>query len=110
MAAIGKTTNEDYGATTVTVTELTGTDTLTDKSGSLYVFNQSASSVDLLIDGDGGTTVNTDKVGAVDVSGGFTLTVAAGALVKQPLGQISGYLSGDVDVTGGTADVFAWVG
>lgn len=94
---------------TVTVTELTGTDTLTTKQGALYVFNQSVAPVTINIDGEG-TIVNTRTVGTVDVSGGFDVTVAVGELYRQPLSDIAGYLTGAVAVTGGTADVFAWVG
>ncbi len=109
MAAIIMPTLDSYGVDSFTPVELTGTDTLTPKQGTLYVYNASVSAVDLVIDGDGGTTVDTPTTGPVDVSGGFTMACPAGDVTKLKLGDISGYLTGDVDVTGGDADVFAWV-
>lgn len=109
MAAIVKPSLSNYGVDSFTPVELTGTDTLDVKQGTLYVHNTTAGSVDLLVDGDEGTTVDTDAVGPVDVSGGFTVTCPADQVTKVRLGNISGYLSGAVDVTGGASGVFAWV-
>ena len=92
-----------------TPVELNGADTLDVKQGILYVYNTTASPVNLVVDGDGGTTVETSSVGVVDVSGGYTIACPVDDVTRIKLGDISGYLSGTVAVTGGSAGVFAWV-
>ena len=109
MAAIVAPTLTAAVAQSFTPVELTGADTLTAKAGTLFVFNASASPANLVIDGDAGTTVNIAQAGVVDVSGGYTVACPAGQVTQVKLGNISGFLSGDVDVTGGTADMFAWI-
>lgn len=96
-------------ATAVAKTELTGADVLVDKTGTLWIENNSVSPVTINLDGDGGTTVIETGVGVVDVSGGYDVTVEAGEVVPVQLATISQYLRGTVAVTGGTADVFVWL-
>ena len=111
MAEITKASLTQYGVDSFTPVELTGTDTLasTAKQGTLFIYNTTAGSVNVVIDGDGGATVDTPTAGPVDVSGGFTAACAVDEITKVNLGNIAGYLSGDVDVTGGASGVFAWV-
>lgn len=93
----------------ITPVELTGSDTLAQKTGTLYIDNQSASEATINLDGDGATTVNTQGAGIVDLSGGYDVVVAVGEIAIVPLTSIAAYLSGDVAVTGGTTDVFAYI-
>lgn len=92
-----------------TPVELTGTDTMTAKKGTLFVFNASASPASIVIDGSAATTVTTAQAGVVNVSAGYTVACPAGQVTRVALGNISAFLSGTVAVTGGTADMFAWV-
>lgn len=96
-------------STAVTLTELTGADTLDSTQGTLWLSNQSGSPVTINIDGDGGTYVTCAGVGVVDVSGGYDIAVADGEIVPVSLATISQFLQGTVAVTGGTADVFAYL-
>lgn len=96
-------------ANDVTPTELTGSDDFVGATGILYIHNTTGSSQTIVIDGDGSTTVECDGVGDVDVSGGYSVSVAAGNLAQIPLQDIRAYLSGNIAVTGGVTDVFAWI-
>ena len=109
MAAITKPALDGYGVVSFAPVELTGTDTLTPKQGTLFIHNTTVGSVNVVIDGDEATTVDTDNAGPVDVSGGFTIACPSDQVTRVRLGDISGFLSGTVAVTGGESGVFAWV-
>lgn len=71
MAVIAKTTTGGSGSRAVTETTLTATNSITyHKGGLLILRNATESAVTANIDGDGGTTVPVEGVGAVDVSSG----------------------------------------
>lgn len=96
-------------ATAVTLTELTGTDTLDSTQGTLWISNQSGASVTINVDGDGGSEVTCTGVGVVDVTGGYDITVADGEIIPVQLATISQFLQGTVAVTGGTSGVFVYL-
>lgn len=101
------------GSFLVTPTDLTGADTLTYKTSkkqTLYLNNTTVGSVPVVIDGDGGTTIRCPGLGAdTDVSGGYTITLAAGEVHAVELVNIKAYLTGVVNVTGGVTGVLAWI-
>lgn len=109
MATITRPTLTDAVSQSFAPVELTGTDTLSVKTGTLFVFNASASPANIVIDGDEATTTTTKTAGVVNVAGGYTVACPAGQVTEVNLGTISAFLAGDVAVTGGTADMFAWV-
>ncbi len=106
MAAITATSMAGLGVRAVTITTLGASDTLTydaTKVQTLIFNNVTAGALTPKIDGDGGTTVNVDGLGSIDVSAGLTLaSIAAGDSVAVRLKTISGYVAGVVTVTGGT--------
>lgn len=93
----------------ITEVELTGTDTLAQKTGRLIVRNSSASPVTLNLLGDEATTYYDNELGTVDVSGGYDWTIAAGESGELALNRIQPWLAGTVAVTGGAASVFAYI-
>lgn len=97
----------------VVPTDLTGTDSLAYKPSVtqvLYLFNSGATPVTLVIDGNGVTTVSLPGQGKpISNAAGYSLTVIAGQTLALVLGTISNFLLGTVAVTGGTADVSAWI-
>jgi len=100
------------GAFSPTVTVLTGTDSLvvTKSNQTLYIRNGTASPVTINILGNG--TLIEDLSGQgdpVDNSGGYDVPVAAGGTAAVVLSSIRNFLVGDVAVTGGAADVVAWI-
>lgn len=67
----------------------------------LHLHNSTGGSLTLNIDGSGSTTVSPAGLGAaVDVSTGFSITVAAGARKTVRLDAIAAYLAGTVTLTG----------
>lgn len=106
MADIVATSMLGLGSRAVTITTLGASDALTydrTKAQILILNNVTGGGLTPNIDGDGGTTVPVDGIGAVDVSSGLTLaSIGAGDSVAIPLNTISGYLSGTIEVTGGT--------
>lgn len=105
MAVITATDMTGTGDRTVTVTTLGASDTLTytqSKNPILILNNITGGPLTPNIDGDGGSTVQVEGIGSVDVSGGFTTSsIAAGATAAIPLNSINKYLQGGVTVTGG---------
>lgn len=95
---------------TISATELTGADDFTGNTGTLWMFNNSGSPVDVTIDG---STAATDHycngAGTKDLSGGFVITVPANGIIRQPLSDIAAYLSGTIAVTGGTSAIDAFI-
>lgn len=114
MALIAANTpGAQVGQFLVTRTLTTGADTLEYKASVkqvLYIQNESASPANITIDGDTVTTVNLPGQGALtDNSAGYVIAVAAGATRAVELVKIKNFLKGVVNVTGGGADIFAWV-
>ncbi|QJD55169.1 hypothetical protein Psm1vBMR14_gp17 [Pseudomonas phage MR14] len=97
----------------VAPTALTGADTLVYSPGklqTLYLYNTTAASVTVTLDGDGATSVTPSGLGApIDVTGGYAIAIAAGTLRAVALPSVRAYLAGTVNVTGGVAGVTAWV-
>jgi hypothetical protein len=85
-------------------TTLTASDTITFNSAKvqiLLVTNTTAGALTLLIDGDGGTTVNVAGIGAINVAAGKTIIVPATTGSKLiTLSTISAYCQGVVTLTG----------
>jgi hypothetical protein len=106
MPAITATTLTGLGKRAVTETTLNGTDSLVydqSKTPILVLRNPTAGALSPVIDGNGGTTVNVNGIGVVDVSGGYAVgAIAAGAAVAIPLVTIREYLQGTIAITGGT--------
>lgn len=101
------------GKFAVAPTPLTGADTLVYSPGklqTLYLYNTTAGSVTVTIDGDGGTTISPPGLGGtVSVAAGYAVAVAAGTLQAVALSSIKAFLTGVVNVTGGVAGVTAWI-
>ncbi len=106
MPAITATTLSGLGKRAVTETTLNGTDSFVydqSKTPILVLRNPTAGALSPVIDGNGGTTVNVNGIGVVDVSGGYAVgSIAAGAAVAIPLVTIREYLAGTIAITGGT--------
>lgn len=95
---------------TIAATELTGTDDFTGNTGTLWMVNSSGSSVTVTIDG---STAATDHycngAGTKDLSPGYSITVPANGIIRQPLSEIAAYLSGTIAVTGGSSVIDAFI-
>jgi len=107
MATIVATSISGSGAIAVTQTTLTGTaDTFTYRQGvtqTLIFTNPTAGALTPVIDGASSTSVSVEGIGAIDVSGGFSMgSIAAGASKTIRTETISAYLSGTIAITGGT--------
>ena len=94
------------GDIAVTRVVLTGTDDFVytpGKKAVLVLDNVTAGALTPIIDGDGAGSVNVGGVGAIDISGGFTLgQIAAGGVAAIRLDTIKEYLAGTIALTGGT--------
>lgn len=101
------------GAFVVTPTVLTGTDSLVynaSKKQVLYLENNTAGVINIVIDGNGVTTHTCDgQGGTIDNSAGYTINLTAGQKKAVLLGKIRNFLIGSVAVTGGATDVLAWI-
>lgn len=109
MAAIVQTTR-GAGPFNPTKTTLTASDTLTWVNGSaqeLVLYNTTASIVNLVIDGAGGTVVPISGTGGAtfSVAAGLTVAVPANGFTVVELDKIPAYLQGAVAVTAGTGVV-----
>ena len=103
MAAITAIDATQLGPFTATKTTLSADDTITVDATKkqLAVFdNTTGGSLTATSDREGGTTVNVQGIGAVDVSAGKAIVVAAGAQVAVVLSTISAYCQGNVHITG----------
>jgi hypothetical protein len=83
---------------------LSASDTITFNSTKvqiLLVTNATAAALTLLIDGDGGTTINVAGVGAINVAAGKSIVIPATTGSKLiTLSTISAYCQGVVTLTG----------
>ena len=109
MADILPTDMTGFGTRAVVETTLGASDTFTYdklKRQVIILDNQTAGALTPNIDGDGAGSVEVGGVGPVDISGGYsTGEIAAGNSIAIPLTSIDRYLSGIIDVTGGTGIV-----
>lgn len=105
MAALAAINAAQNGPFLCTPATLTNADTLTfnaNKSPILVLGNTSGSTITMVIDGDGATSVNVDGVGSVAVSGGVSIAVAANTSQAVRLNTIRHFLTGVVNLTGGS--------
>ena len=103
MAVIAATSLQGTGSRTATVTTLGASDTLVyneSRSPVLVIDNGTAGSLTATIDGDESTTIAVAGYGALDVSSGYGVTIAAGDTAIIPLRSIGAYLRGTVTITG----------
>lgn len=109
MATITPTSMTGSGDRAINETTLTSSDTFVynpDKNPVLILSNNTAGALTPNIDGDGNASYPAPGIGYVDVSGGFDLSeMADGDVVAIPLNSIRAYLSGTIEVTGGTGIV-----
>lgn len=103
MATIAQTSRNQIGATTVTTTPSTASDTLSYSQGTAQILvmrNTTAGSINVTIDGAGSTTILPDGYGGtLDVSTGKVIAVGANATVMVPLDKIRAYLVGVIAIT-----------
>lgn len=111
MATIGKFTGVVNAASTITETELTGTDTFTyDSSGVLVIRNSTGASVTVTLHGSAATGAKLcEGGGSVDLSTPISIALPAGAVKSIKLGSIRDLLTGTIAVAGGVAGVFAYI-
>lgn len=112
MATINKYTFNK--ADTIVPVALTGTDDVTlvpSKTSVLIVENASVGNVTINLLGDGVTTKVCQGIGDVDLSGGLDFVVTASSTMKFQLNPFHAAYMGDalVNITGGTADLTAYV-
>ena len=109
MAVITATNGQGTGRVTVAETTLGASDSFVYTAASnpvLTLRNPTGGALTVTIDGDGATTIPVRGVGAVDISGGYsTGSIAAGAATTILLSTIERYLTGVIEVTGGTGIV-----
>lgn len=105
MATIASVDTKSLEPVSITKTTLGASDTFTYVKGVtkyLVIENGTAGALTPNIDGDGATTGYLSGVGEIDLTGGYTFdSIGAGENVILDLDQISAYLQGTIDVTGG---------
>ena len=103
MATIVQTSRNGLGATTVTTTDSTASDTLTYASGTgqlMFARNTTAGSLNVTIDGSGATAIVPEGYGGtLDVSTGKVVAVGANATVVIPLDKVRAFLTGAIAIT-----------
>lgn len=114
MAVIPSMTTRDKAGDFVVVrVELTGTDSLVYNPAvvqTLFVRNDSAAPAPIVIDGSLVASVSLPGQGRpIDNSAGFPMSVEPGVTRGVTLSSIRNFLAGNVAVTGGGADIFAWI-
>jgi hypothetical protein len=114
MALIAAVTARDKTSEfTIVPTVLGASATLTYKAAVnqlLVIRNAGVASATVVIDGDEATTVSLPGQGKpISNAAGYSVIVAAGAVVAIPLSSIRNFLAGVVTLTGGTADTTAWI-
>ena len=107
MATIVATNAKASGVIVTTDTTLTGTsDTFVYRSGvnqTLILRNATGGALSPVIDGAGGTTVEVEGIGIINVSAGLTVgSIAAGASRTIRTDSVYQYLQGTIAITGGT--------
>ncbi len=113
MATITATLLPASGQVALTETVLDGvSDTFAfgNRKQFLILRNPTAGAISPVIDGDAGTTIQTEEAGQVDVSAGYAVgSIAAGAAVIIKLSTVKAYLQGTITITGGTGLVAALI-
>lgn len=111
MATIGSFSFGVNAASTITETDLTGTDTLIyDASAALILRNSTAGSVTVTLHGALSTGSKlVEGGGSVDLSAPFSIALPAGAIKTVKLGSIRDLLVGAVTVSGGVTGVYAYM-
>ncbi len=103
MAAIASINGRQHGAFAAARTTLSSSDTITRDTRFkqiLHLHNPTGGPLTLLIDGDGGTSVNAPGLGAVSVASGYSITVPAGEVRVVDLDTINAYTLGVVTLSG----------
>lgn len=112
MAAITAINGRQHGSYAAAITTLSSSDTITRDTRFkqlLVLRNTTGGSLTLLIDGDGGTTVNAPGLGSVSVASGYSIAVPAGESRAVDLDTINAYTQGVVTLSGAsglTAQLF----
>ena len=114
MAVIASmTTRDKVGDFVVVRTELTGADTLNYNPSApqtLFIRNGSDAPAPIVIDGSLVTTASLPGQGRpIDNSAGFPMSIEPGVTRGVVLSSIRNFLLGEIAVTGGGPDVFAWI-
>lgn len=114
MAVIPSMTTRDKAGDFVVVrVEMTGNDTLIynpAKVQTLYIRNGSVAPAPIVIDGSLVTqSVVPGQGRPIDNSAGFAMSVEPDVTRAVTLSSIRNFLVGEIAVTGGGADVFAWI-
>lgn len=106
MPAITATNMVGVGAKALTETTLDGSDSFTFneyKNPILTFRNPTAGALTPVIDGDGGSTVNVQGLGVIDVSGGYSVgSIAIGGSKVVRVNTIKEHCQGTIAITGGT--------
>lgn len=106
-------TRDKAGDFVVVRVEMTGSDTLVYNPAvvqTLLIRNGSAAPAPIVIDGSLVTTSLLPGQGRpIDNSAGFPMTVEPDVTRGVTLSSIRNFLAGDVTVTGGGPDVYAWI-
>lgn len=104
MPAIVETDAKGFGKQAAIETTLNGTDSFVyNRGGILILRNPTAGALSPVIDGDGGSTLNNEGLGDVDVSSGYAVgSIAIGDVVVIRLDSIAAYLAGTIAVNTGT--------
>jgi hypothetical protein len=103
MAAIASINAAQAGAFAAALTTLSASDTITysaSRKQLLVLRNPTGGTLNLTIDGDGGTSVAVDGIGSVSVSSGLTIAVPASESRAVVLSTIRHYLQGVVTLSG----------
>lgn len=101
MAAISTQPLAHDGVFALTWSTLTASDTFTLAANQYLLFeNGTAGSLTAIVDGADSTTKAVDGVGAVDVSAGVSVVVAAGTTKVLNCNSRKAYLSGVITITG----------
>lgn len=114
MALIPSMTTRDKAGDFVVVrVELTGNDTLVYNPAvvqTLFIRNGSIAPAPIVIDGSLVTSVSLPGQGRpVDNSAGFPMTIEPDVTRGVTLSSIRNFLAGTIAVTGGGADIYAWI-
>lgn len=104
MPAITETSVKGFGTEAVTEITLNGTDSFVyNRGGILILRNPTGGAIVPVIDGDGGSTLNNEGLGDVDVSSGYAVgSIAAAAVKVIRLDSIAAYLAGTIAINSGT--------
>ena len=112
MALIGHVTVPGFASGQITETQLDGGDTVELTSGNnfLFVRNASGATANLTLSGSTSTgTKNCPGGGQIDLSTPVPVSVPNGEIHALDLNSVRDFLQGAITVTGGAANIFAYV-